>query len=162
MPNDLNRRDVMKGGAAVFFSGAMSALETFLTGCASGASSISSNSVEASASCVASTNVTRGPYFVDNQFDPYISNDVVDPSIPERPDIRSDSKGSTGPQTGLPLTLTISVGAYTNGACSPIANAQVHIWHCNAQGVYSDIEAGSNDDGANLTGENFLRGYQYT
>jgi protocatechuate 3,4-dioxygenase beta subunit len=28
--------------------------------------------------------------------------------------------------------------------------------------VYSDAQAGSNDSGANLTGENFLRGYQYT
>jgi len=162
MPNDLNRRDVMKGGTVVFFSGAMSALETFLTGCASSASSISSTPVGASASCVASTNVTRGPYFVDNQSDPYISNDIVDSSIPERSDIRSDTKGSTGTQSGLPLTLTITVGSYTNGACSPITNAQVHIWHCNAQGVYSNIEAGSNDDGANLIGENFLRGYQYT
>jgi protocatechuate 3,4-dioxygenase beta subunit len=38
----------------------------------------------------------------------------------------------------------------------------VHIWHCNAQGVYSDVQASTNDGGADLTGENFLRGYQHT
>jgi len=86
----------------------------------------------------------------------------VDTSIPERSDIRSDTKGSTGTQSGLPLTLNITVGSYSSGACTPIANAQVHIWHCNAQGVYSDIQASTNDNDADLTGENFLRGYQYT
>jgi protocatechuate 3,4-dioxygenase beta subunit len=113
---------------------------------------------------VESTNVTRGPYFVDDRTDTNIQNDVVDTSIPERSDITTDSKGNTGAVTGLPLTLTITVGAFSSSSssCSPISGAQVHIWHCNAQGTYSDIQASSNDNGANLTGENFLRGYQFT
>jgi protocatechuate 3,4-dioxygenase beta subunit len=91
---------------------------------------------------------------VDNQADPNISNDVVDSSIPERSDIRADTKDSGGTQSGLPLILTINVGSYSSGSCTPIENAQVHIWHCNAQGIYSDVQS--------YTSQNFLRGYQYT
>jgi protocatechuate 3,4-dioxygenase beta subunit len=43
-----------------------------------------------------------------------------------------------------------------------LTNAQVHIWHCNAQGVYSGVSQPSNGGGADHTGENFLRGYQMT
>lgn len=163
MTKEITRRDVIRVGSVIFASGAMGALEAFLTGCnAAGSSGSSSSSSSNSASCVQSTNVTRGPYFVDNQADPNITGDDVDTSIPDRADIRSDTKGSTGMQSGLPLYLNITVGSYSSGSCSPIANAQVHIWHCNAQGVYSDVQAATNDSGADLTGENFLRGYKYT
>src|SRR6266567_2181121 len=157
MTKEITRRDVVRVGSVIFVSGALGALQAALTGCGAAMSSSSSSS-----SCAVSTNVTRGPYFVDNQSDSNITNDDVDTSIPERSDIRSDSKGGTGTQSGLPLTLNITVGSYASGTCSPIANAQVHIWHCNAQGVYSDVQASTNDGGADLTGENFLRGYQYT
>ncbi len=166
MTKEITRRDVIRVGSVIFVSGAMGALQAIMTGCgAAGSSSSSSSSTSSSSSsssCVASTNVTRGPYFVDNQSDSNIRSDDVDTSIPERSDIRSDTKGSTGTQSGLPLTLNITVGSYSSGACTPIANAQVHIWHCNAQGVYSDIQASTNDNDADLTGENFLRGYHYT
>jgi len=163
MTKEITRRDVIRVGSVIFVSGAMGALEAILTGCgAAGSSSSSTSSSSSSSSCVASTNVTRGPYFVDNQSDSNITTDDVDTSIPERSDIRPDTKGSTGTQSGLPLTLNITVGSYSSGTCTPIANAQVHIWHCNAQGVYSDVQASTNDNDADLTGENFLRGYQYT
>src|SRR6266852_7472850 len=157
MTKEITRRDVVRVGSVIFVSGALGALQAVLTGCGAAKSSSSSSS-----SCVASTNVTRGPYFVDNQADSNITSDDVDTSIPERSDIRSDTKGSSGTQSGLPLYLNIVVGSYSSGACTPIANAQVHIWHCNAQGVYSDIQASTNDNDADLTGENFLRGYHYT
>ena len=163
MTKDITRRDVVRVGSVIFVSGAMGALQAFLTGCsAAGSSSSLSSSSSSSSSCLKSTNLTRGPYFVDNRSDSNIANDDVDTSIPERSDIRSDSEGGTGTQSGLPLTLNITVGSYSSGTCSPIANAQVHIWHCNAQGVYSDVQASTNDNGADLRGENFLRGYQYT
>src|SRR6266550_553345 len=161
MSEKITRRDVIRVGSVVFVSGALGALQTLLTGCGSKGSS-GGSSGSGSGSCVASTNLTRGPYFVDNQSDPNISNDAVDTSIPERSDIRSDTKGGTGTQSGLPLNLNITVGSYSSGTCSPLANAQVHIWHCNAQGIYSDVQAGSNGGGGDYTGENFLRGYQYT
>jgi protocatechuate 3,4-dioxygenase beta subunit len=160
----MSRREVIRVGSVIFASGAVGVFHGMLTGCAKTSSSTSSSSSSSStaSSCSAATNVTRGPYFVDNQSDPNITDDDVDPSIPERSDIRSDTKGSTGTQSGLPLALDITVGSYSSNACAAIESAQVHIWHCNAQGVYSDVEASSNDNGANLTGENFLRGYQYT
>ena len=163
MTKEITRRDVIRVGSVIFASGAMGVLQTFLTGCnAAGNSSSSTSSSSGSSACVQSTNITRGPYFVDNQSDPNITGYDVDTSIPERSDIRSDTKGSTGTQSGLPLYLNVTVGSYSSGSCSPIANAQVHIWHCNAQGVYSDVQAATNDSGADLRGENFLRGYQYT
>ncbi len=141
MTKEITRRDVIRVGSVIFVSGAMGALQAVLTGCSATGNLSSSSSSSSSSSCVQSTNVTRGPYFVDNQSDPNINNDDVDASIPERSDIRSDTKGSTGTQSGLPLYLNIIVGSYSSGTCSPIANAQVHIWHCNAQGVYSDVQA---------------------
>lgn len=164
----MTRRDLIRVGSVIFASGAIGMLQALLAGCNAAKSSTDSTtgtsgtSGSSSAACVSSTNVTRGPYFVDNQADPNITNDDVDTSVPERSDIRSDTKGSTGTQSGLPLYLDIIVGSYSSSGCSPIAKAQVHIWHCNAQGVYSDVQATSNDNDANLTGENFLRGYQYT
>src|ERR1043166_5809095 len=101
---------------------------------------LTSTTTGSTSSCLESTNVTRGPYFIDNASDPNISGDVVDSSITERSDIRSDTKGSAGTQAGLPLDLTITVGTYSaSGTCANISGAQVHIWHCNAQGIYSDV-----------------------
>ena len=92
---------------------------------------------------------------MDNAADPNIVGDVVDASIPERSDIRSDTKSGSGTQSGLPLTLTITVGSYScSGTCANSSGAHVHIWYCNAQGEYSDVQS--------LTSENFLRGYQYS
>ena len=162
----VNRRDVIRVGGVVFMSGAAGALQAFLTACgsssggssssgsSSSSSSTSGSSGSSSSSCSLSTNVTRGPYFVDNQSDPHISSDVVDATISQRSDIRTDTKGSSGTQPGLPLTLTLNVSSYSNGTCAPLPNAQVHIWHCNAQGIYSDVQS--------YTAENFLRGYEYT
>ncbi len=160
MTKGITRRDVIRVGSVIFVSGAIGPLQAALMGCAAAKSSSSATS--STAPCAASTNVTRGPYFIDNESDPNIPNDDVDASIQKRSDIRSDTKGLSGTQSGLPLLLNIIVSSYSKGACSPIANAQAHLWHCNAQGVYSDVQASSNDNDANLTGENFLRGYQYT
>jgi len=167
MRKAISRRDVIRVGGVVFASGAISTLQAILSGCGSpstnsASASSGSSSSSSSSSCEQATNVTRGPYFVDNISDPNISGDDVDASIPQRSDIRTDTKGSGGTQSGLPLTLAINVGSYSSSSCSPISGAQVHIWHCNAAGAYSDIEAGSNGNGEDLTGENFLRGYQYT
>ena len=166
MMKDVTRRDVVRVGGVVFVSGAIGALQAFLTSCGGGSSSSSSSSSggssSGSSSCLKETDVTRGPYFVDNQADSNISNDTVDTNIPQRSDIRSDSEGGTGTQSGLPLTLNITVGSYSSGSCSAIQGAQVHIWHCNAQGIYSDVQASTNGGGTDYIGEDFLRGYQYT
>jgi protocatechuate 3,4-dioxygenase beta subunit len=96
-------------------------------------------------SCTASPQVTEGPYFVDERL--------------ERSDIRTDPV--TGEESaGVPLQLAISTLLAANGACTPLEGAQVDIWHCDAAGVYSDVQ--DNIMGTRGAGRKFLRGYQVT
>src|SRR5690242_6963959 len=106
MRQSVTRRHAIRVGSVIFASGALSVFEALGTGCTaakstSSSSTTTSSSSSSSSSCLAATNVTRGPYFLDNQSDSNITNDVVDTSIAERSDIRSDTKGSSGPQSGL-------------------------------------------------------------
>ena len=111
-------------------------------------SSISAGGEEVSRkmiSCVVTPQQTEGPYFIDERL--------------RRSDIRSDpSDGSV--KDGLPLALEICVFTVGSGAdgCLPLSNAIVDIWHCDAQGVYSDVQ----DRNFNTVGKKFLRGYQVT
>ena len=94
----------------------------------------------AAITCVVTPDETEGPYFVDEMLN--------------RSDIRPDP--TSGDVTaGIPLALTIRV--YKVGtSCEPLAGALVDIWHCNADGLYSDVSAN------NTVGQKFLRGYQLT
>ena len=93
--------------------------------------------------CVVRPEQTEGPYFVDERLN--------------RSDIRSDpADGRVKSGTHLALTLLVSrLGA---GDCQPLPGAQVDIWHCDAQGIYSDVQ----DPEFNTIGQKFLRGYQIT
>lgn len=82
--------------------------------------------------CVATPNETAGPF-------PNVT-------VPVRSDVRED-------RTGLPLALTLTV-VNTSSACAPVANANVEIWQCDAQGNYSEY--------GTLTSATFLRGVQPT
>jgi len=93
--------------------------------------------------CIVRPELTEGPYFVDEQLN--------------RSDIRSDpSNGSV--VEGAPLELTFRVSEVSGAGCAPIEGVFVDIWHCDAQGVYSDAQ----DQGFNTVGQKFLRGYQVT
>lgn len=93
--------------------------------------------------CVVRPEVTEGPYYVDEDL--------------ERSDIRSDP--STGEvKEGALLALTFNVSQVSNGGCTPLEGAKVEIWHCDADGVYSDVS----DPGFDTTGQTFLRGFQVT
>lgn len=96
-----------------------------------------------SPACVISPEQTEGPYFVDERLN--------------RSDIRSDP-ANAAVQAGIPLQLTIRVVQVGSNRCAPLAGAIVDIWHCNAQGVYSDVT----DRSFNTVGQKFLRGYQIT
>jgi protocatechuate 3,4-dioxygenase beta subunit len=92
--------------------------------------------------CTLSPEQTEGPYYFD-----------VD-SI--RGDIRED-------RPGMPLRLVMRV--QDSAACTPIANAVVDIWHCDAGGVYSGFESASQGGpggGARTDDETYLRGAQVT
>jgi protocatechuate 3,4-dioxygenase beta subunit len=71
--------------------------------------------------------------------------------------VRSDI---TDGKTGYKLTVKLVVGNSNNG-CNPLANAIVDIWHCDADGNYSEY-GGSGMQVTNYTAVHFLRGRQTT
>lgn len=60
-------------------------------------------------------------------------------------------------RSGALLNLTLTVTNVRNN-CSPVANANVEIWQCDASGNYSEYA----QPGYNGTGQTFLRGLQTT
>lgn len=90
--------------------------------------------------CVVRPQQTEGPYFVDEKLN--------------RSDIRSDpSDGSV--KEGVELCLAFHVSRIDGNSCTSLDGAMVDVWHCDAQGVYSDAEDRSFD----TRGKKFLRGY---
>ncbi|HWC30345.1 MAG TPA: intradiol ring-cleavage dioxygenase [Dehalococcoidia bacterium] len=94
-------------------------------------------------SCIVIPDLTEGPYFVDEQLN--------------RSDIRSDPGGGAT-REGVELTLTLNVLSVAGAACSPLSGAMVDIWHCDAVGAYSDVNAGG--QGGSTVGQKWLRGLQ--
>jgi protocatechuate 3,4-dioxygenase beta subunit len=82
---------------------------------------------------------TEGPYWVDEQLN--------------RADLALDSTDNSV-QIGFPLVLNVTISQLLDGALVPVPGAVVDVWHCNAEGVYSDTAA------QNTVGRKFLRGYQ--
>lgn len=93
--------------------------------------------------CTVKPQQTEGPYFVDEKLN--------------RSDIRSDPADGTIKQ-GVPLRLVFQVSQIRDRSCTPLNNAIVDVWHCDAAGVYSD----ASDPNFNTLGKKFLRGYQTT
>ena len=98
---------------------------------------------EAGAACVVRPRHVEGPFFVDTTLN--------------RSDIRSDPRSGLV-KPGLPLRLTFRVSQLTGGRCLPLTGAQVDVWQCDADGLYSD----ATDWQASTVGQRFLRGYQMT
>jgi hypothetical protein len=88
--------------------------------------------------CATIPEETAGPY-------PDTTNMVGDPAT-YRSDIREDRQG-------VPLMVTLTVVDVASG-CAPVAGAHVEVWHCDADGTYSEYGAGA--------GATFLRGVQTT
>jgi protocatechuate 3,4-dioxygenase beta subunit len=138
------RRDLLKtlgaglGAAVLFRCGGAAAASGGQTSADAG-----TGDAGTSGACVLDPNLTKGPYWVDERLN--------------RSDIRSDTKGkaSPNPRPGLPLVLQFAVSSYAAGVCSPLQGAQVDIWHCDASGIYSDVQGVT-------AGQDFLRGYQVT
>jgi protocatechuate 3,4-dioxygenase beta subunit len=97
-----------------------------------------------SSPCVVRPAMTEGPYYVDEKLD--------------RSDIRSDPTDGAV-KAGALLTLTLIVHGLSQKGCVPLTHAIVDLWHCDAEGVYSDAV-----DPAyfNTRGKKFLRGFQRT
>ncbi len=140
-----SRRVVLKAGATTL---GMSALGVGALGAAAQGDSATPTNPALDAtptSCVLTPELTQGPY--------YLADDLIRADITEgRP--------------GVPLRLRIGVSDIN--ACGPLANAAVHVWHCDAHGFYSGVSA--NSPGSDATREEidaaakevFLRGIQMT
>lgn len=89
---------------------------------------------EGAATCTLTRELTEGPYYFD-----------VD-SI--RSDIREDREGAA---------LRLAVRVRNAEECTPLANAVVDVWHCDALGTYSGFESaseGADSAGAPPAGDN--------
>lgn len=93
--------------------------------------------------CVVRPAMTEGPYFVDEMLN--------------RSDIRVDTADGSVVDGAL-LNLAFRVQQIDGSGCTPLAGVQVDVWHCDAEGVYSDVT----DRGFQTLGHTFLRGYQVT
>lgn len=97
-----------------------------------------------SPACVLAPTLTAGPYWRGDALHRY--------------DLRWDSEPSAGPEPlpGVPLALVVRVSTLAEEDCHPLRGAQVDLWQCDAQGVYSGVaEKGT-------AGRDFLRGFQVT
>jgi protocatechuate 3,4-dioxygenase beta subunit len=129
----LSRRDAMQllafGGAAALGGWRLVAAEQSSAGSAG--------------PCVVRPELTEGPYFVDGTL--------------ARSDVRANT--STGAlREGVPLGLTFGVSQLSAGGCAPLPGAIVHIWQCDAAGVYSGVSDPRAASGN--TQDNALRGIQ--
>jgi protocatechuate 3,4-dioxygenase beta subunit len=95
-------------------------------------------------SCVITPQQTEGPYFVDERMN--------------RSDIRANTVDGAISE-GTPLKLSLLVSQVSGNGCAPLAGTYVDVWHCDAQGVYSDVK---DNNWGSSQGSNFLRGYQVT
>jgi len=134
----LSRREVLAllGGAGA----------ATLVGCAGGPPALASGKGPTSSSqapLIVSPEQTEGPYFVDEHLN--------------RSDIRTDPTDRSV-RPGVPLHLALLVSRVTRAGAAPLAGATIDIWHCDAQGVYSDVY----DPRFSTVGKKFLRGSQKT
>ena len=97
----------------------------------------------AAGTCVVRPELTEGPYFIEGSL--------------ARSDIRANT-ASGAVREGVPLALTFGVSQIAAGRCTPLPGALVHVWHCDAVGIYSGVaDPRSGPGGAN---DNALRGMQ--
>lgn len=89
--------------------------------------------------CVLFPEAVEGPYY----FDPKL--------------VRADI---TEGRPGLPLKLVLKI--IDKATCTPIANARVDVWHCDAGGIYSGYAGQGDDRTASTEGQRYLRGTQPT
>ncbi len=93
--------------------------------------------------CIVKPELTEGPYFVANELNRF--------------DIRIEPSDDSL-RIGTPLYLIFQISDVTQGQCKPLEDAQVDVWHCDADGTYSGVE----DPGFDNEGEMWLRGFQVT
>src|SRR5712691_2655651 len=140
----LSRREILGalGVAGVGFAMGCSGSATSPTATTTTSSTATTGATSGTASCTVTPEETAGPY-PDR-------TGMINNSAYFRQDI-------TEGKSGLPLTLALTV-VNVNKSCSPVTNASVEVWQCDATGNYSEYS----QPGYDGTGQTFLRGVQTT
>lgn len=128
----MKRKDFLKKG--VVGLGTIVAVPTLISSCGN-----DDNENTDPNACVTSPTETAGPFPIKTPAD-LVRENII------------------GDRTGIPLMITLNI-QNVNDNCNPIAGALVDIWHCDAQGNYSEYDGQLDGD---FTSENFLRGRQTT
>lgn len=97
------------------------------------------NSGTSSKTCVESPTETAGPFPIKTPAD-WVRENII------------------GDRTGIPLMITFTI-QNTNNNCKPTEGLTVDLWHCDAQGNYSEYSGQVDGD---FTSNHFLRGRQTT
>lgn len=114
---------------------------TTTTDTTTGTTTTTTGGSSSSSGCVVAPDETEGPF------------PTKSPASYVRSDITSD-------RTGYKLTVNITIVNH-NSNCNALAGALVDIWHCDAEGNYSEY-GGSSMQTTNYTTVHFLRGRQTT
>lgn len=128
----MNRKNFLK--KSVFGLGSIVALPAIMTSC-------NDQTVEEDGNCVVSPAETKGPF------------PIKTPSELVRENIISD-------RTGVALLIELTINDSENN-CAPMTGVYVDIWHCDAEGNYSEY-GGTQMQNTNYTSQHFLRGRQLT
>lgn len=137
----MERKEFLKKG---FFSlGALISIPSILEACMGG-NVVQTTPVTQTGngeSCAVAPNETKGPFPTKTPADLIKSNIVSD-------------------RSGIALLIKLKVTNKNNG-CKPLAGVKVNLWHCDAEGNYSEY-GGSGMQPIDYTNAHFLRGTQTT
>ncbi len=126
----MNRKNFLKKGALGL--GSIVAIPTMISSCKK------DDDFDPNA-CAESAEETAGPFPIKTPAD-YVRENII------------------GNKTGVPLMITLNI-QNTNNGCAALSGVFVDIWHCDAQGNYSQYSGQLDGD---FTNENFCRGRQTT
>lgn len=122
--------------------GLIVALPTIATSCSNDDTSVDGNdSTSGDGTCTLSPSETAGPFPIKTPAD-FVRENIV-----------SD-------RNGVALLITITVQDQSNN-CVPLANTYVDLWHCDAEGNYSEY-GGTKMQQVDYSNKHFLRGRQLT
>lgn len=131
----MERKDFLKRG--LLGIGTIVALPTVITSCSK---EDESNEMQ-NPSCAESPTETKGPFPIKTPTE-LVRENII------------------GDRNGLALLITLSIKD-NSADCAPLENTYVDIWHCDADGNYSEY-GGTQMQQTDYTSQHFLRGRQLT
>lgn len=136
----MNRQQFVKQG--IYGLGALLSSGSLLQACTKLADPTSTATSGLNAEgCTLSPSETKGPFPIKSPAELVKSSIVSD-------------------REGIPLVINVQV-VDNNNNCAPVANAKVDLWHCDADGNYSEY-GGTGMQQTDYTNAHFLRGRQTT